>query len=397
MLILPYSTALQLARPPLATYALALICVVVFYFQVSHNMTGSLIYYPETWNPLKMISSSFAHGGFIHLLGNLIFFFAFAPAIETLLGNKLRFLWVILFISIVVGISYSLSVLVGLAPPQPTLGFSGVVMGMIGLSAYLMPRAKIRVFCWFILFWKTFYIPAWIIAVAYIGLDSWEMITAENYNGINIVAHVAGGVAGYLYGFLWLKERKQETQEELATEIEEMELQKQHGRSHSMSFRGRNEQQKNQDLRAESKAESIMMSQLYKMVMTHRDSEAVLFLASHIDFMQAPTTELEPLFDRIEKWGPSRTLLCLGRLIISRLDADKRYGRGLFYIGKCVNISPQFILGDVSGTLFYARMAIESGQNKLAVCLLANPAKRYGALVNADVCNQLTTLAKSQS
>lgn len=397
MLILPYSTALKLARPPLVTYALTLACVVIFFFQISSNITDGLVYYPETWNPLKMISSSFAHGGFMHLLGNLIFFFAFAPAIETLLGGKLRFLWIMVFISLVVGISYSFSVLIGLSPPQPTLGLSGVVMGIIGLSAYLMPKAKIRVFCWFILFWKTFYIPAWILAVAYIGLDSWEMLTTENFNGINIVAHVAGGVAGYLYGFFWLKERKEETQEELAIEIEEMKLQKQHGNSTSMSFRGRKEQQKNQELREESKAESMMMSQLYKMVTTHRDSEAVLFLGNHIDFMQAPTSELEPLFDRIEKWGPSRTLLCVGRLIISRLNTDKRYGRGLFYIGKCVNISPQFILGDVSGTLFYARMAIDSGQNKLAICLLANPAKRYGALVNADVCKQLTTLAKSQS
>ena len=397
MLILPYSTALKLARPPLATYALALLCIVIFYFQISSDITDSLVYYPETWNPLKMISSSLAHGGFMHLLGNMIFFFAFAPAIEILLGNKLRFLWVMVFISFVVGISYSFSVLIGLSPPQPTLGFSGVVMGMIGLSAYLMPKAKIRVFCWFIVFWKTFYIPAWILAVAYIGLDSWEMLTAENFNGINVVAHVAGGVAGYLYGFLWLKERKQETKEELATEIEAMELQKQYGRSHSMSFRGGNEQQKQQDLRAEAKAESMVMSQVYNMVTTHRDSEAVLFLSNHIDFMQTPTAELESLFDNIEKWGPSRTLLCIGRLIISRLDADKRYGRGLFYIGRCVEISPQFILGDVSGTLFYARMAIDSGQNKLAMCLLANPIKRYGNLINADVCKELITLAKSQS
>ncbi len=61
-----------------------------------------------------------------------------------------------LFISFVVGISYSFSILIGSSKPLPSIGFSGVVMGMIGLSAYLMPQARIRVFWWYIVFWKTF-------------------------------------------------------------------------------------------------------------------------------------------------------------------------------------------------------------------------------------------------
>lgn len=43
--------------------------------------------------------------------------------------------------------AYSIAVLLG-AEPLPALGFSGVVMGMIGLAAFLMPRAKIKTFFW---------------------------------------------------------------------------------------------------------------------------------------------------------------------------------------------------------------------------------------------------------
>ncbi|MCP3689701.1 MAG: rhomboid family intramembrane serine protease, partial [Gammaproteobacteria bacterium] len=145
---------------------------------MQHNaqVTQMLWYVPQSWNPLTMVTSSLAHANWLHLLGNLAFFLAFAPALEALIGNRLRHLWIMLFISLVVGISYSASFLISNSEPLPTLGLSGVVTGMIGLSAYLMPHARIRVFCWVIIFWKIIYIPAWILAAIYIGLDGWVMI-----------------------------------------------------------------------------------------------------------------------------------------------------------------------------------------------------------------------------
>ena len=65
-----------------------------------------------------------------------------------------------LLISFVVGISYSVSTLISSTAPLPSLGFSGVVMGMIGLSAYLMPGARIRVFFRYIVMWKALYVRA---------------------------------------------------------------------------------------------------------------------------------------------------------------------------------------------------------------------------------------------
>ena len=88
----------------------------------------------------------------MHMVGNMIFFLAFAPALELLVGNNFRYIWIMLFISFVVGVSYSMSILIGGSEAIPTLGFSGVVMGMMGLAAYLMPQARIRVFwCYIVL------------------------------------------------------------------------------------------------------------------------------------------------------------------------------------------------------------------------------------------------------
>ena len=326
----------------------------------------------------------------MHLIGNMIFYLAFAPALEILLANKIRYIWIMLFVSFVVGVSYSVSSLFGSSEPLPSLGFSGVVMGMIGLSAYLMPMARIRVFWWYIVFWKTFYVPAWVLAIAFIGLDSWEMLTSDNYGGINVVAHVFGGVAGYLYGYLWLKERKEETQEELAEEIEVMKSERQFRNTPSMSIRGRAERQQQREIKRESKEYDVFMGQIYKMVITHRNSSAVNLLMDRYDYEETQVAEFETLFSHIEKWGPSRTLLCIGRLIIDKLDQEKRYGRAIVFIEKCQKISPFFILANLSRTIYYARLAVEMDKPEVARNLVVNPAKRYGVMVDNAYCDQIS-------
>jgi len=93
----------------------------------------------------------------------------------------------------------------------------------------------------------------------------------------------------------------------------------------------------------------------------------------------------------MHKWGPSRVLLCLGRLIIETLNEERRYGRALFFIEKCQQVSPQFILADLSQTVFYAKMAVEADKLDVARNLISDPEKRYGEMVNLELCNKLIT------
>jgi len=363
---------------------------------MSFPVTDSLMYYPFSWNPITMLTSSLSHGGFWHLFGNLLFFMAFAPALEVLIGSPLRFLGIMVFIAFAVGICYSISILIGNSEPLPTLGLSGVVMGMIGLSAYLMPLARIKVFVWLIIFWKTFYIPAWILAVVYIGLDIWTMFTATNYHGINVVAHVAGGLAGYGYGFLWLKDRREETRDELDSEIEAMKIRQKYGDTREKAHRYKIAMDQQQGEKQKTLDFDKFMSGVYQCVKTQRHGEAVNRLLGEYD-LTTPIDELESLYKRIEVWGPSRTLLCFGRLIIHQLDSDKRYGRAIVYIEKCQAISPQFVLADLSKTLFYARFAAETGKPEIAKNMLVDAESRYGGLVNESQAQQiLCTVLKDQ-
>ncbi len=388
-MIIPYSTALRLSRPPLVTIATAILCVVIFSLQVSSNITGSLVYFPDTWNPLKMVTASLAHANLPHLFGNMIFYMAFAPALEVLIGSKVRYISIMLLISFSVGICFSISALIGVTKGGPGLGFSGVVTGMIGLSAYLMPKARIKVFFWYIFAWKTLYIRAWILAVFYIGGDLWILFTADNYwNMGGVVAHVAGGFTGYFYGYFCLKERREEIKDELAEEVKTMRIQQQHGKTRAEAYRYKKAMDQQQAEKQETREQDRFMQQLYKMVTTHRDSEAVNFILEKYD-LDTPIYELEQLFERMQQWGPSRTLLCLGRLIIHKLDTEQRDGKVLVYIDKCQAISPRFLIHDLSRVLHFADMALNTGRPEITKNLVCDAHKRYGDQINNQLCNHL--------
>jgi len=388
MILFPYSTALTLSRPPLVTYATVLLCVLIFLLQISSNVTESLLFYPDTWNPIKMVTSSMAHAGWFHLIGNMLFFIAFAPALEVISGSKIRYLGIMLFIAFAVGISDSIAALFSYTQARPTLGFSGVVMGMIGLSAYLMPKARIRVFWWYIVMWKTLYVRAWVLAVIYIGLDTWAIFTSSEYGNINLLAHVAGGIAGYCYGYFWLNDRREEVQAELAQEIKAMRIRQTQGKTRSEAYRNQQNLAERQAAKLEIQAHEKFMGRIYQMVKTHRDSAAVLALLEKYD-LASPIHELEQLFERMAQWGRSRAVLCIGRLIIQQLDAEKRAGRVIVYIEKCQKISPAFVLPDVSRVLHYAEMALQTGRVEVTRNLTADAAKRYGKLINTAQCRHL--------
>ncbi len=378
MILIPLSTALTLSRPPLVTYATAALCLMIFIIQLSSTaFTEFMLYYPHSWNPFKMLTSALAHGGWLHLIGNMIFYLAFAPALEVLIDNRRLYIRIMLFIIVCECIGYSVSILLAGGPDIPTLGFSGVVMGMIGLSAYLMPQARIRVFWWYLFGGTILYLPAWGLAAFFIGMDAWTMFTASDYGGVNVVAHVIGGLAGYVSGVLWLKERREETREELAEEIEAMKVRQHYGKDRESAHRSKKIMQQREVQKQAQRENDRFMASLYQRVKTHRDSEAMMsFLQRYADDTQA--AELERLYAYIEKWGPSRFLLCIGRLIIDRLDREQRYGRAIVYIEKGQQINPQFLIADVCRVGFYAKLAKDAGKPEVAKNLLVNAQQRYG-------------------
>lgn len=186
------------------------------------NLTDQMVFDPEQFHILKMISSAFAHADWMHVIGNLFFFFAFAATVELLVGH---FYFALITIALAIGTNttYLLAVQ-STTDSVPTLGLSGVVMGMIGLFIYFIPKAKIRCFFWFIFFVRKFGIPAWLLATWYFGWDVYDLYRYGSSTGTNLVAHVSGFVQGYLIGYLLFKSRKIAVHEELERVSDNEEL-----------------------------------------------------------------------------------------------------------------------------------------------------------------------------
>lgn len=144
--------------------------------------------------------------------------------------------------------------------------------------------------------------------------------------------------------------------------------------------------------RESRKKEDRFMGTVYQMVKTHRDSDAINFLLTRYH-QQSAAHELENLYQHLNHWGPSRTLLCLGRLAIEKLDAEQRFGRAIVLIEQCQAVSPRFELADLSRTLFYAQMALDTGKPGVAQRLLEKAPERYGQWINQDQARHL--LAKA--
>ena len=170
---------------------------------VPDNPNEQFAFYTGSWNPWHMITASFAHGDWWHIASNLIFFFAFAVTVEALIG-PVAFIIFILISSLIIGVTDS--IVSELADQHHwTLGLSGIVMGVMGLFAYLLPRGKIRCYYWFIIIFGSIAVPAWILAAWFIGTDIFRLFTSDDHAGINVLAHVAGGLTGFFYGFFFLK------------------------------------------------------------------------------------------------------------------------------------------------------------------------------------------------
>ncbi|MDH5617436.1 MAG: rhomboid family intramembrane serine protease [Gammaproteobacteria bacterium] len=163
-----------------------------------------LAYYTGSWNPVTMLTSSFAHGDWGHIIFNLVFFFAFAATVEVLIGP----IWYVAFVLVdswFIGLTGSMA---AAATDQHyyTLGLSGVVMGMMGLFAYLLPRGKIKCYYFFIIIFGSVAVPAWVLTAWYLGGDIFTLLTRDDYGSVNVLAHVMGGIGGYLFGLLFLRE-----------------------------------------------------------------------------------------------------------------------------------------------------------------------------------------------
>jgi membrane associated rhomboid family serine protease len=154
------------------------------------------------WVYLTIIVSMFMHGGFAHILGNMLFLYVFGDNVEDRLGRPRYFLFY-LFCGTVASLSHVfVSSAAGRDLLVPSLGASGAISGVLGAYLLLFPRKRVRV----LFAWSVISVPAvvavviWFVFQLVSGLG---YLGGETGGGVAYAAHVGGFAAGLATVKLW--------------------------------------------------------------------------------------------------------------------------------------------------------------------------------------------------
>ncbi len=143
---------------------------------------------------LTPFSSMFLHGGWMHLIGNMLVLWIYGNNIEDYLG-PIKFLIFYLVAGIAAVALYSV---VNLDSAIPLVGASGAIAGVMGAYMVLHPRAEITVLIIFF-FIQFVVLRAKVVLGIWFGLQLiMSVMGSSSGGGIAFLAHVGGFVFGYI-------------------------------------------------------------------------------------------------------------------------------------------------------------------------------------------------------
>ena len=202
---------------PFVTIGLIAISCTVFFYQLTLGSQGGQVFIyrygaipsvifgheslPRELLPIpasvSLISSMFLHGGFLHLIGNMLYLWIFGNNIEDAMGHG-RFILFYLVCGLIAAMSHAL---MDAQSVIPMIGASGAISGVLGAYLLLYPRAQVLVLIPIWIFIRMMYIPAgfvlglWFV-YQFLGLSS------PGGGGVAWFAHLGGFIAGMvLIGF----------------------------------------------------------------------------------------------------------------------------------------------------------------------------------------------------
>ena len=199
---------------PIVTIVFIVACVLVFLRQVSlPPKLGEIFVYQYGAIPAvvfgyadlpqeiaavsaygSLISSMFLHGGWMHLIGNMMYLWIFGNNIEDVMGH-VRFVVFYGLCGILAALSHAV---IDTGSTVPMVGASGAISGVLGAYLLLYPRARVLVLIPFGFFSQVVYVPAGIVLGLWfvMQLFSGGMSIGHEGGGVAFFAHVGGFIAG---------------------------------------------------------------------------------------------------------------------------------------------------------------------------------------------------------
>ena len=224
--MIPLRDANPTRRRPVVTIALIAVCVAVFAYELliqSSDGDGALDAFVRQYGLVpgtltaalngtqsdqlgsalrSVFTSMFLHGGWIHLIGNMLYLWILGNNIEDRLG-RLGFLVFYLVGGVAAAVS---QVLVGPQSELPVIGASGAIAAVLGAYLVLYPRARVLSLVFLGFFYQLLHVPAvivlglWFVLQLIDGVASLG-VTSTN-GGVALFEHIGGFIAGVIVGFL---------------------------------------------------------------------------------------------------------------------------------------------------------------------------------------------------
>ncbi len=145
---------------------------------------------------VTLLTAMFMHGGWLHIISNMVFLWAFGPEIEDLM-NPLKY--TVMYLS---GGFVSMLAQVLAAPNAtvPCLGASGAIAAVMGSFIVIYPRDRIRSLLIIFIFVKVTFIPAAVLIGVWFLIQLFNLGAVINVEqgGVAYMAHVAGFIFGAL-------------------------------------------------------------------------------------------------------------------------------------------------------------------------------------------------------
>lgn len=200
---------------PILTWTFLVINVVVFLYSLSLGERGfQRFVYEYGVIPAEIIqgqdwmmawTSMFVHGGWMHIIGNMLFLYVFADNIEALVGH-VRFF----FFYFLGGLAaVLLQTVMDWNSAIPMVGASGCISAVLGAYLVMFPKGKVRLMFFFVI---RFWVPAILFllfwAVQQFVASFGSLAETQETGGVAYWAHIGGFVFGVVAGIYFRMTRK---------------------------------------------------------------------------------------------------------------------------------------------------------------------------------------------
>jgi membrane associated rhomboid family serine protease len=227
--VLPLKDNVPTRTTPVVTIGLIVANALVWIWEVRNGVNKEVFnwgYYPcEVQGPCEGIarhhhqlvetvfSSMFMHGGWIHIVGNMLFLWIFGNNVEDALGKVRFLLWYLAGGIAAIALQTFVTLQFGGAADAsiPNIGASGAIAAVLGAYFLLLPQARVLTVIFLGFFFFVREIPAILFLGIWFVLQALEggvgLLHPSSTGGVAVFAHIGGFAFGVLTVYLVAKQR----------------------------------------------------------------------------------------------------------------------------------------------------------------------------------------------